>query len=275
MTGETQNMLLNKLADKNEETRYLAAHEIGVDFTRQACLLGAGDEWTKLEKRLHTRISALLHSGSASEQLGGLKLMQELIPRESNDSASKAANFANYLRLPIDKSNDPAVLGAATGCLGLLAASEGGLAVVKPEHTRALKRLKEGSRLDSAVLVISQLAENAPTIAYVHIAEVFAHIWTAMRDERLQTREGASGGASKRAASSRTHELQTATADPPPPTPPHCTHTHTPTTRSSSIPSPGDVRTSSLPLSHREPRTTQWLRRSRALNAPLVLSRVR
>ena len=36
-----------------------------------------------------------------------------------------------------------------------------------------------------------QVAENAPSLLYVHVAEVFQHLWIAMREPRVAVREGA------------------------------------------------------------------------------------
>ena len=186
--------MLTDLASKDEERRRHAARLVGEEYERKTHTLVSGPQWAEYQKSLDHTIFELTNSAVVHEQLGGLLLIQELTRHESEDNATKVANFANYLRQPIT-SSDPAVLNMATHCLGQLAHTEGGHAAVKPELERALQRLEAGSqhgnRLDSAVLVLCQLAEHAPTLTYVHLDHVFHHLWTAMRDTRVQTREGA------------------------------------------------------------------------------------
>ena len=59
---------------------------------------------------------------------------------------------------------------------------------------RALEWLQsdrfENRRL-AAVLVLKELAENAPTLFYVHIPMFFIHIWAALRDPDVEIRVSA------------------------------------------------------------------------------------
>ena len=172
---------------------------------------------------MNAKILEMLNTAAVSDQLGGMQLMQELTRVESEENASKVTNFANYLRQPI-ASSDPHVSALAARCLGQLACAEGGHAAVTPALKQALGRLRDGKRLDAAVLVLCQLAEHAPTLTYgahsgllsrppaslnappslaivppvdvvhrraVHLTEIFEHLWTAMRDARMKTRLGA------------------------------------------------------------------------------------
>ena len=111
-------------------------------------------------------IPTLLDSMSVADQLGGLELIVQLTHRDGDGlGASRVANFANALRQPL-ASTDAAVAAKAAHCLGQLARAEGGHAAVKPALDQALRRLKEGNRLECAVLVLVQLAEHAPTLTY-------------------------------------------------------------------------------------------------------------
>lgn len=176
---------------KDEERRRQGARAVGEDFEHKSRTLVSGPDWADYRAQLDQAIFELTNSAAVHEQLGGLLLIEELTSRHSEDAASKVTNFANCLRRPITESPDLAVLTLATDCLGRLARAEGGHAAVKPQLDVALQRLKAGNRLDSAVLVLRQLAENAPTLTYVHLDDIFRDLWTAMRDVRVQTREGA------------------------------------------------------------------------------------
>lgn len=112
-------------------------------------------------------ILRLLDSTAVADQTSGLERILELMKRgaDGHDGASRVTNFANYLRQPL-ASSDAVVATLAADCLGQLARAEGGHAAVKPTLDQALRRLREGNRLDSAVLVLVQLAEHAPTLTY-------------------------------------------------------------------------------------------------------------
>ena len=136
------------------------------------------------------QVSALVNSSAVHEQLGGLLLVQELIPLECEDNASKITSFANFVRLPLGASADGPVLQSASRALGMLAQA-GGNEAVEPELKRALQRLKLSNRLESAVLVIRELAVHAPTLLYVHVADVIDNLWPAIKHPAMSVREGA------------------------------------------------------------------------------------
>ena len=64
---------------------------------------------------------------------------------------------------------------------------------VERELLRSLEWLEHPQDLEparhrhAACLVITELAENAPTLLFVHIREVFGHLWTAVRDASITT----------------------------------------------------------------------------------------
>ena len=89
---------LADLASKSEETRLHAARQAGLEFQRAAREL-SHEAWTKFSGELQERISELVTSSAAHEQLGGLALIQELTPLECEDHASKLTNFANFVFL--------------------------------------------------------------------------------------------------------------------------------------------------------------------------------
>lgn len=204
------------MASSEEGLTLLSAARDKESRRRAAIALAKGAFQTDV---IDASIPVLLDSTAISDQLGGLELIVQLVPHDGDgdDGASRVANFANTLRQPL-ASNEPEVAAKAAHCLGQLARAEGGHAAVKPALDQALRRLKEGNRLDCAVLVLVQLAANAPTLTYgapkrpsiapfttrhatcawcctcrhaVHLGEICDHLWTAMRDKVAQTRHGA------------------------------------------------------------------------------------
>jgi FKBP12-rapamycin complex-associated protein len=77
---------------------------------------------------------------------------------------------------------------------GRLAQASGTLTAVfvESEVKRALEWLQDApTRRYAAVLVLKELAENAPTLFYVHVASFFDLVWAALHDNTVQTREAA------------------------------------------------------------------------------------
>ncbi len=99
-----------------------------------------------------------------------------------HDENAKTTRLANYLRLGL-QSNDPTVMTMAAKALGRLAQASGTLTavfVVEFEVKRALEWLQDAthqSRRYAAVLVLKELAENAPTLFYVHVSSFFDLVW--------------------------------------------------------------------------------------------------
>ena len=105
----------------------------------------------------------------------------------------------------------------AARVLGHLARVRGSMAAesVERELRRSLEWLQHPQGFEpsrhrhAACLVITELAENAPTLLFVHIREVFGHVWTAVRDARLAVREAAARAlrACLRVVGQREHRL--------------------------------------------------------------------
>ena len=104
--------------------------------------------------------------------------------------------FSSLLQQALS-SSDSDELATAARVLGHLARVRGSMAAesVERELLRSLEWLEHPQDLEparhrhAACLVITELAENAPTLLFVHIREVFGHLWTAVRDARLAVRE--------------------------------------------------------------------------------------
>ena len=92
---------------------------------------------------------------------------------------------------PQTLSRLPLVLAAATLAFGRLARVGAAAEPVVAELRRALGRLSAGSKLDSATLVVREVALAAPSLLYVHVAAIFGSIWPAFRDARAAVRQSA------------------------------------------------------------------------------------
>jgi len=122
--------------------------------------------------------------------------LDKLIDCDAIDAAQKASKYSNYLRTVL-KSNDYAVLDAASRALGHLARPGGAYTaeLVEAEMTSAFEWLQtdtkqEGRKL-AAALLIREMARNSPTLVYGFIPQIFDLIWNALRDPKETIRRAA------------------------------------------------------------------------------------
>ncbi|KAL1521017.1 hypothetical protein AB1Y20_022574 [Prymnesium parvum] len=148
-------------------------------------------DWNKYSNEFYTLIYEDVTSNIVEKQLLGVQYILEVLRLEVDDRASMVTNFANCLQQLNSKSSEPEVLQKASHALGELAKVEGGSAAVEPLLKQALQRLRTGNKLESAVLVIEELAKNAPTLTYVHVKEVLDHMWDAVFHLNVVVRDGA------------------------------------------------------------------------------------
>lgn len=138
----------------------------------------------------------IVQSQDASDKIGGIIALDRLIDCEAVDAASKASKYSNFLRAAL-RSNDPAVLDAASKALGHLARPGGAYTaeLVEAEMTSAFEWLQPDSKQESrrlaAVLLIRELASNSPTLVYGFIPQIFELIWNAIRDPKENIRRTA------------------------------------------------------------------------------------
>ena len=113
------------------------------------------------------------------------------------DNTTKITRYANYLRIVLP-GNDPLIMGLAAKALGKLAVPNTGGTLtgefVEYEVNRSLEWL-QGERIEqrrhAAVLILSELAANSPTLIYTYIPQILDLIWTALRDAKPSIRESA------------------------------------------------------------------------------------
>ena len=183
----------------------------------------SGEEFKAFMSELYARIRALIEAGGggglgagsagrsvpnnfgmgalsgfppAAQRLGGIRAIDALIDVRLGEDSGKISRFASYLRDVFQPSSDAATMRAAAIALGRLARTGGSLAadVVEIEVRRALEWLHgehSEARRYAAVLVLRELAENAPTVFNVHVPAFIDGVWVALRDKRLHVRVAA------------------------------------------------------------------------------------
>ncbi|XP_041013717.1 serine/threonine-protein kinase TOR-like isoform X1 [Juglans microcarpa x Juglans regia] len=155
----------------------------------------SGEAFSRFMDQLYDRISSLLDSNDAAENLGALRAIDELIDVALGENASKVSKFSNYMRTVFEVKRDPEILVLASRVLGHLARAGGAMTADEVEHQVkiALDWLR-GDRVDrrfAAVLILKEMAENASTVFNVHVPVFVDAIWVALRDPTLAVRERA------------------------------------------------------------------------------------
>ncbi|XP_048128359.1 serine/threonine-protein kinase TOR isoform X2 [Rhodamnia argentea] len=155
-----------------------------------------GEAFVRFMDQLYERISALLESNDPDENLGALRVIDELIDVSLGENALKVSRFSNYMRTVFDGKRDKRILVLASGVLGHLARAGG--AMIADEMECQLKIALDwlrGDRVEhrllAAVLILKEMAENASTVFNVHVPEFVDAIWVALRDPDEKIREQA------------------------------------------------------------------------------------
>jgi FKBP12-rapamycin complex-associated protein len=186
------NKLLTELKNKNPEIRRKAGKKFKNHVAGRAREM-SGESFSKFMNELTNKhIFELVNSSVVAEKIGGILAIDKLIDIEHDENV-KTTRFANYLRIGL-QSNDITVMVMASKALWRLAQASGTLTAVfvESEVKRALEWLQDApSRRHAAVLVLKELAENAPTLFYVHVVAFFDLVWAALNDNSLHTREAA------------------------------------------------------------------------------------
>ncbi len=130
----------------------------------------------------------MLHGNDSSERLGGVHALDALVDFEGVDVTAKYTRFTANLKT-ILRGRDLVPMQAAAVALGKLCRPGGSLIseLVESEVKTALEWL-QSDRLEekrySAVLVLRELARNAPTLMYAYVGLIFDLIWVGLRDPR-------------------------------------------------------------------------------------------
>lgn len=130
----------------------------------------------------------MLHGNDSAERLGGVFAIEELADFDGVDVTAKYTRFTAHLK-SILRGKDIVPMQAAAVALGKLCKPGGSLIseLVESEVKTALEWL-QSDRVEekrySAVLVLRELAQNAPTLMYAYVGLIFDLIWVGLRDQR-------------------------------------------------------------------------------------------
>ncbi|KAI0517914.1 TOR kinase [Xylaria bambusicola] len=130
----------------------------------------------------------ILHGNDSSERLGGVYALDALVDFEGVDVTAKYTRFPANLKT-ILRGKDIVPMQPAAIALGKLCRPGGSLIseLVESEVKTALEWL-QSDRIEekrySAVLVLRELARNAPTLMYAYVGLIFELIWVGLRDPR-------------------------------------------------------------------------------------------
>lgn len=87
----------------------------------------SGEAFVRFMDQLYERISALLESNDPDENMGALRIIDELIDVSIGENASKVSRFSNYVRMVFDGKRDKRILVLASSVLGHLARAGGAM----------------------------------------------------------------------------------------------------------------------------------------------------
>lgn len=157
----------------------------------------ADDTLKTLWNDLNQRIFALIHSNVSHERRGAIVAIDRLL--DSSDVAPekllvKMYRFYHYLK-PVLPCSDPEVMVQAAKVFGRIAKIGGvtlGERFYEYEVEQALE-LMRGDRQEigryASVLILYQLAANAPNLFAGYVTTVLDQIWIPLRDHRTVVRE--------------------------------------------------------------------------------------
>lgn len=143
---------------------------------------------------VNNKITQLItHGSDSAERLGGIYALDALVEFDGVDVAAKYTRFTQNIKT-ILRGKDINPMKPAAIALGKLCRPGGSLIseLVDSEVNTALEWLQNDrieERRYSAVLVLRELARNAPTLMYQYIPTIFDWIWVGLRDPRQLIRE--------------------------------------------------------------------------------------
>ncbi|KAI0395542.1 TOR kinase [Xylariaceae sp. FL0594] len=154
------------------------------------------DQFNSFYNSVNGKITNLiLHGNDSSERLGGVYALDALVDFDGVDVTAKYTRFTANLKT-ILRGKDMAPMPPAATAMGKLCRPGGSLIseLVESEVKTALEWL-QSDRIEekrySAVLVLRELALNAPTLMYGYVGLIFDLIWVGLRDPRHLTRDTA------------------------------------------------------------------------------------
>lgn len=195
--SEVLPVLFDQLRSKNPDKREQAAQELRDWVAAYSEDNPADDTLKTLWNDVNSRIFAALQSPTSHERRGGLAAIDKLLDTK-NDVApenltQRLYRFYHYLK-PVLPCSDPEVMVAASKVFGRIA-KIGGVALgerfFEYEVNNALE-LMRGDRQEigryASVLILYQLATNAPSLFMGYVTSVLDQIWIPLKDHRVSLR---------------------------------------------------------------------------------------
>jgi serine/threonine-protein kinase mTOR len=145
-----------------------------------------------------SRITALVGVNNHTEspdRLGGIYALDALIDFDGVDAGQRTTRFTQALRTVL-RQKDLVPMQPAAVALGKICRPGGSLIsdLVEAEIKTALEWLQSDrveERRYAAVLIIRELARNAPTLVYGFVSLIFDQIWVGLRDQKILIRQTA------------------------------------------------------------------------------------
>ncbi|CAK9439599.1 uncharacterized protein LODBEIA_P36990 [Lodderomyces beijingensis] len=197
--GLALNEIFKGLTSSHEEERLRFAQELHNYLSSIARDLSS-EHFNRYNNDINKTIFDMLHRENTAEILGGIAALNALIEFDSGvgkENASKTARFSNYLGSLI-LSNDLVIMRQATRTLGRLSTLGGNLTgdFVDYEAKRAIEWLQSDSRQNenrrhAAILIITALADYAPTLLFPLTNQILDTLWSPLRDYKLTIRKDA------------------------------------------------------------------------------------
>ena len=136
------------------------------------------ESFARYMRDLYGRILRLINSPDLRHRLGGVYAIDQLTDVKMGENVGKINRFATYLRDVFTPTCEPQLAEAASRALGHLVQVGGALTadIVELEVKRSLEWLHATERVEArryaAVLILRELAANAPTVGAYHLLTI-------------------------------------------------------------------------------------------------------
>ncbi|KAL0469619.1 phosphatidylinositol 3-kinase [Neurospora intermedia] len=175
----------------SDDARKRAARQIR-DLVNVAKQEMGAEQFTAVFNTVNQRTMALIQGTDTCDRMGGVYILDALVDFDGIDLALKYSRFEQHIGY-ILRSKDVTPMQPAAVVLGKLCKPGGSLIseLVDAEVKLALEWLQSErveERRYAAVLILRELARNAPTLMYPYVNFVFEQSWIGLRDQRLLIR---------------------------------------------------------------------------------------
>ncbi|ORZ30937.1 armadillo-type protein [Catenaria anguillulae PL171] len=195
--NEGLDSIIVRLASRNDDIKSSAAEDLKqhvLSISREL----TSDAFSKFLTDVNQRIFELILSNDVHEKVGGIMAIEKLIEVDGEENATKITRYGNYLGMALN-NGDIQVMVLAARALGKLVSPRVGGAFtaefVEVEVKKAIECLhlsdKHEAKKHGAVLVLKELAVNAPTLIFAHVPHILESLWYPLRDAKLAVRESA------------------------------------------------------------------------------------